>query len=105
MEVGCFLGGSLCHFGQKITTKGIKNFYLYAVDNWGFGNISEGHMQMVNREVGYYEQFLDNVKKCGLDSFVEPMRMDSIYAAKHFGRESIDSLFIDKRSPEILQPS
>jgi hypothetical protein len=79
VEVGSFLGGSICHLGSKIKELG-KNVKLYAVDNWKFDNISTGHLELTKSGQNYLEQFKENVNSCGLE--VEAVVGDSIEIAK-----------------------
>lgn len=94
VEVGSFLGGSICHLGSKIKELG-KNVKLYAVDNWRFDNISTGHLELTKSGQNYLEQFKENVNSCGLE--VEAVVGDSIEIAKSgkFAEKSIDFIFID----------
>jgi len=91
VEIGSFIGGSICYFGQKLRQLD-KHVNLTAVDTWKFDNISTGHLQLVENN-DYYQAFLQNVAKCGLS--VQTVVSDSIAAAEKFDDESIDFLFID----------
>lgn len=92
VEIGCFLGGSICYLGQKLKQRGIK-LTMSAVDNWDFTNISTGHLELTEKNKDYLQQFKDNVAKCGLD--VNTVVGDSIECSKRFDDKSIDFLFID----------
>lgn len=92
VEIGSFLGGSICYLGQKIYARNIV-LNMTAIDNWKFDNISTGHLQLTSKDKSYYEQFEDNVKKCGLS--VCPIIGDSLDVAKIMKDKSIDFLFID----------
>lgn len=91
-EIGSFLGGSICTLGQKLKEKNII-VKMTAVDNWEFGNISLGHLEMTSKDKSYYEQFEENVKKCNLS--VTPLIGDSIEISKFIKNNTIDFLFID----------
>ena len=91
VEIGSFVGGSICYFGQKLRQFN-KQVNLTAVDTWKFENISTGHLQLVENN-DYYQAFLQNIAKCALS--VKTVVSDSIEAADKFDDESIDFLFID----------
>lgn len=93
VEVGSFVGGSMCYLGQHLKYKNI-DLNLFAIDNFKFETISTYDLS----EVEYYRgnfgnAFKDNIKRCGLD--VNILVGDSIEKSKEFKDKSIDFLFLD----------
>lgn len=91
VEIGSFIGGSVCYFGQKVQELG-KTVNITCVDTWQFQNISKEHITLVENE-DYYAAFLANISKCNLS--VQTIVEDSITAAEKIEDKSIDFLFID----------
>lgn len=92
VEVGSFVGGSMCYLGQRLKVEN-KNIDLISVDNWEFDNINIEHMSLVHNINSYYDTFIDNVNKCGIK--VKTIISDSIKASELFDDQSIDFLFLD----------
>ena len=108
IEVGSFLGGSICYMGQKLKELN-KNVELVAIDTWEFNNIDADHMKLVHRS-DHYAEFLHNVRSCEIT--VKSIVSDSIEAARLFEDNSVDFLFLDgnhiqdyvKRELEVWLP-
>lgn len=91
VEVGSFLGGSLCEVCPHIT-RGVE---VYAIDNWLCNNISQQSREWAGVFTEFYVKFWANMCACGLNDIVKPISKDSIEAAKDFYDKSIDLLFLD----------
>jgi len=93
VEIGSFLGGSICHLATKIDKNIQTN--IFCIDTWTFDNISDGHLTLCTpkEEKSYRTQFLENVAKYNI--YLTAIQMDSILAAQHFNDKSVDFLFVD----------
>lgn len=91
VEIGSFIGGSVCYLGQKLKSQN-KLVNITCIDNWEFSNISQSHLGMVGTD-NYYSKFLENVAKCELS--LQTIVSDSIAAADKFSNQSVDFLFVD----------
>ena len=87
-EIGCFRGRSLCSVADIIKTKNIE---VIAIDSFtgaiGIENQYKGQEEEVKR------QFLDNMKKFGLDPKL--LHMSSHEASNQFEDNYFDMVFID----------
>lgn len=92
VEVGTFVGGSICYIGQRLKEKSI-NVNLSIVDNFKFDLISAGAMGSVLYGGSYYNQYRNNIKAC--DIKVKDYVGDSIEESVKFKDKSIDFLFLD----------
>jgi predicted O-methyltransferase YrrM len=94
VEIGVFIGGTLCHLGQKLKELG-KKPRLIAVDDWKCNNISDTSMAATNTYGDFLTVFKSNLEKTGLTDIVTIIQGDSIEISKQIQDKSIDFLFID----------
>lgn len=94
IELGVFLGSSVCRLAQKIKDRNI-NCKIYAIDNWLCHNISPECLNyaglLSNNDI--YSKFISNILYLNLD--IIPIQSDTIEAAKIFEDNSIDYIFFD----------
>lgn len=95
VEVGSWVGRSSCYVASLIRKSG-KNIDFYCVDTW---EGSEEHVDIIKsmNEEGktLFDEFKNNVRECGLEDYITPIRMESVEAAKTFEDNSIDFVHID----------
>jgi hypothetical protein len=102
VEVGCFLGRSLCYLGAKAKESG-KTFRVVGVDHCR-GSGKEGttqtdhHHTAVDRGGGTFAGELHrNVIECGLADTVSVLVADSTVAASLFAPRSLGMVFLDAK--------
>ncbi|GAF79781.1 unnamed protein product [marine sediment metagenome] len=97
-EIGSCRGTSAIAF-----VKGLKAFnkkgIVYCIDPWT-GSQTELERYLWKKELAmgpdeFYRQFEHNVKKMDCFDLIQPMRMKSNEAVKHFEDASVDLIFID----------
>lgn len=98
VEVGCYLGRSLCHLGQLVKESG-KNIRVVGVD-WcrgsGVENGNDNHAAAIQAAGGSLAGVLHkNILDCGLGGVIDLMVMDSVSASRYFGTGSVDMVFLD----------
>lgn len=76
VEVGAYLGRSTLYLASCIRRSG-KNISLYAVDRWE----------------DVFPQFIDNVRRAGVEDVIFPLRMESEQAAQLFEFATLDFVF------------
>lgn len=101
VEIGVFMGQSSIYLADRIKKKGLSNVKFYTVDHWS-GSIehinSNGgwHVTELDTNPNYlYDTFLNNVKGCGVEDVIVPVRQDSTIAASTFTDGFFDFIFID----------
>lgn len=87
VEVGSLYGRSVIYLAKKLKEHN-KRPYIYAVD---FGLGVGGR----NDDFGYLPTLFNNIRECGVSDCVSVVAAESTVAAKAFGNESIDFVFID----------
>ena len=100
VEVGTFLGRSLCHLGQMVKESG-KPFQVVGVD-WcvgsGVENGVDNHVEAVQEGLGSFAGTLHrNVIECGLQDIVSLVVASSEQAARLFCDNSLTMVFLDAR--------
>lgn len=105
IEVGCYLGRSLCCLGEMVKKSG-KPFKVVGVD-WCLGSGVERpagsdpvdhHLEALKRGGGTLAgQLHRNVLDCNLDGLVHLMVMDSAEAARLLWHQSATMVFLDGR--------
>lgn len=90
VEVGCYFGHSVAYLATLAKESG-KNIIVYAVDT--FEGSAEHKKQLTKSS--FYDDFMANMKACGIDEYVMALRMQSVEAAKLFDDKTIDFCFID----------
>lgn len=104
VEVGCFLGRSLCSLGDKAKKSG-KPFRVVGVELGTGSGVEAGnvnhHEEAVNRGYGSLIGELHcNIIKCGLQDVVTVIVAPSLTAAALFPDNSLDFVFIDAQHTE-----
>lgn len=98
IEVGTYLGRSLCHLGQLVKESG-KPFTVIGVDTCRGSGIENGHDHHAEsvREGGgtFAGQLHRNVVKCGLADIVTLIVAESERAASLFAEGTVASVFLD----------
>lgn len=99
VEVGTYLGRSLCYLGQKVKESG-KSFNVVGVDHCrgsGVENGRDNHCEAVQESGGYSfaGQLVQNILECGLQGTVSLLIADSSTAANMFADNSLAMLFLD----------
>lgn len=96
VEVGVFLGGTLCYLGQRCKELG-KRPQIIAIDSWLCDNISDTSLNAcgITNGVDFYSLFLENLRKTDLLDIVSPKIGDSIQIAQEIQNCSIDFIFLD----------
>jgi hypothetical protein len=94
VEIGAWRGRSTCCLATLIKAHG-KRIRLYSVDTWE-GSDENAHKEII-KSMGssLYDDFMLNVKMCGVDDVIQPLRMDSVAASERFGAGSVDAVIID----------
>ena len=93
VEVGCWKGKSIAYLGVEILNSG-KDIKVDAVDTW-----SEMASETYHKTDTYiktntlYQLFCSNISP--VSKVVTPVRMTSLDAAKTYGDETLDVVFID----------
>ncbi len=100
VELGSYKGKSTICLAKGLQDAGNLGACVYAVDP--FKGVLTPHLCVGPT----YEAFKQNLVKCGVEKFVEPLQMTSKAAALQWGKKSgqkIDLLFVDheKEYPEI----
>ncbi len=98
VEVGTFLGRSLCYLTQKASESG-KSFRVIGVDTCrGSGDEVGADTHKKNLVDGTFAGALhSNVINCGFADDIDLMIMPSVKAASLFRDRSLDFVFIDAR--------
>ena len=96
VEVGSWFGMSTVFMAVEIINSG-KNIKFDAVDNWKGSEVtrdpkSEWYEPLLETD-GVYDKFLENIKPVG--NIINPVRKESIIAAKDYKNKSLDFVFID----------
>lgn len=91
VEVGSFKGKSTCWMAKAIQIAG-ANEKIAAVDP--HINTHDHHVVPDYKEESSYDAFLNNLKNCGIDKYVEPIKKTSQDAAENWN-QPIKLLFID----------
>jgi hypothetical protein len=95
VEVGCFLGKSLCYLGSAIR-KSNKDISLIGVDTCTGSPTTEIALGLASHLGGTFAGLLHrNVLGCGLSNTVRLVVADSVSAAALFAPASLDFVFID----------
>lgn len=98
IEVGCFLGRSLCHLGELVKKSG-KPIRVIGIDTCRGSGIENGvdhHAQAIKEGGGTFAGTLHrNIIECGLADTVEIIVSTSEKASTLFGFQSVEFVFID----------
>lgn len=96
VEVGCWLGASVCFLGQKVKEFN-KNIKVFAVDHW-LGSNEIDHQNTIAKLGGpdiLFYTFKQNLKRAEVEDIVTPIRTDSVTGATRFDDKSLAFVFID----------
>jgi hypothetical protein len=108
VEVGSFLGGTLCYLGQKIKESG-KNILVYGIDTWEYNPLKD---KQTKEELGILlnDNFthmhiqsgddiksicMNNIINAGVEDIVKLIHKDSLVAVHDFADKSVSLLFLD----------
>ena len=82
VELGCYLGSSLCRLAAKIKERGIK-CKVIGIDNWRSINISLDTLtySSINEYSEIYGKFLSNIKGCELEDIISHIVSDTDQAS------------------------
>jgi len=98
VEVGCYLGRSLCHLGTLVRESG-KPFTVIGVDHClgsGLENGRDNHVEAVKRNGQTFAgELWNNVVACGLHDIVSLIVGESGRVSNLFPDESLTMVFID----------
>jgi SAM-dependent methyltransferase len=95
VEVGCFLGKSLCYLGSAIR-KSNKDISLVGVDTCTGSETTSIALGLAAHLGGTFAGLLHrNALSCGLSNTVRLIVADSVSAASLFAPASLDFVFID----------
>ncbi len=89
VEIGSFKGKSTVCLALGLKDAGNQTARLYAIDPF------EGKYREDVAPTPSFEDFKENVAAAGLNEFVVPLRMTSEEAARKWGGDAIDLLFVD----------
>lgn len=100
VEVGTYLGRSLCYLGKLVKESG-KPFQVVGID-WcvgsGVENGEDNHRRAVREGNGSFaSQLHRNVIECGLQGIISILVADSVQASRLFADNSLTMVFIDTR--------
>ncbi len=97
VEIGSWMGRSTSCMGDLIKKSG-KKINFFAVDTWE-GSNEDAHREELQRlkdqGTTLYDTFLKNIKDCGVENYITPIKSTSLNAAKQFEDNSIDFVHID----------
>lgn len=98
VEVGCYLGRSLCYLGKKAKESG-KPFKIIGVDHClgsGIENGKDNHLDAVKDGGGTFAgQLLYNILACDLQDTISLIVSDSATAANLFPDNYLTCVFLD----------
>mgnify|MGYP001810379601 CR=1 FL=1 len=89
-EVGTWLGGSAVHMGRLLRAAGLSDSCIICVDTWlgsseHFLNAPERRtLKLANGRATFYDDFMRNVVRHGLDDLIVPFSITSVAAAEVF---------------------
>jgi len=94
VEVGAFVGGTVCHLGQRLNELG-KTPKIFAIDNWVCSEVSPESLEFIGTDKDFLKAFQDNMERTTTAHLVTTLKGDSIELAATFEDNSIDFLFLD----------
>ena len=97
VEIGSWMGKSTSCMGLLIKNLN-RNVKFYSVDTWE-GSNEEPHIELIQKLKAQgktlFGEFQKNIKSCGVDDVIIPIRSTSILAAEQFEDNSLDFVHID----------
>ena len=97
VEIGSWFGRSTSYMGSLLKESN-KNIKFYSVDTWE-GSDEEAHHKTISKLKSegktLFDEYLNNLKDCGVIDYVIPIKSASIEAANTFEDNSIDFIHID----------
>lgn len=98
VEVGTYLGRSLCHLGQLVKESG-KPFRVIGVDHCmgsGVENGVDNHGDAVHDGGGsFYKKLIQNIYDCGLEKVISILLKESVAGSHEFLDNSLSMVFLD----------
>lgn len=93
VEIGVFVGGTVCYFHDKLKAKGLSKYTIVGIDNFKFANIHHNDNVQYTGNVQPYMAYSNNIRKAG----ASPVTIigDSIKISSLFKDNTIDFLYID----------
>lgn len=104
VEVGTFLGRSLCYLANevKLSRKPIRVVGIDTFRGTGPENGNDNHRDAVNRGNGTFcGETHANLIKCGVADVVDLIVANSVRASSYFADLSVDFIFLDAAHDEI----
>ena len=103
VEVGTWLGGSAVHMGRLLRAAGLNDSCIICVDTWlgsseHFLNAPERRtLKLANGRATFYDDFMRNVVRHGLNDLIVPFSITSVAAAEVFREIEFapDLIYID----------
>jgi predicted O-methyltransferase YrrM len=103
VEVGTWLGGSAVHMGRLLRAAGLNDSCIICVDTWlgsseHFLNAPERRtLKLTDGRATFYDDFLQNVVRHGLEDLIVPFSITSVAAAEVFREIGLapDLIYID----------
>lgn len=92
VEVGLFVGGSICYMSQKLQEKGVKHTII-GIDNFKFKTMHASDIDKYSHGLSPYIAYNNNIRKA--KAKVMTYIGDSIEISKLFKDNVIDFLFLD----------
>jgi len=90
VEIGTWLGGSAVHMGRLLRAAGLNDSCIICVDTWlgsseHFLNAPERRtLKLTNGRATFYDDFMRNVVRHGLNDLIVPFSITSVAAAEVF---------------------
>lgn len=106
VEVGAWLGRSAAFMATEIQKSG-RRIKFDVIDIWKTGEWSDEPHFQIEQEVGgdLYKAFINNIEKCGLLDYVNPIRNFSLEEVKNYKDRSLEFVFVDAchSEPEVIK--
>jgi predicted O-methyltransferase YrrM len=88
VEIGTWLGGSAVHMGRLLRAAGLNDSCIICVDTW-LGSSehflhtpARGTLKLVDGRATFYDDFMGNVVRHGLQDLIVPFSITSVAAAE-----------------------
>lgn len=95
VEVGAWRGRSTGCLASLVKRSG-KAIDIYVVDTWEGSPAEHAHRDIIRSlDTTLYDDFIANMKMCGVDDVIRPLMKTSVEASRMFDDESVDFVMID----------
>lgn len=95
VEVGTQPGAGTAHLAARIR-ESCKDIHVFAVDSFTAAGAYPGSMGGVPKGVGdVFREFCENIRGCGLESYITPILGESRASSSRFPDHSVDFVFIN----------